>query len=499
MPASLAIRHLTLDFHAPRGAGGRQARDSAGAIRAELPDRLREAVSLPDDDGVVLLRRLAIDLTVPAGASGSAVAAHLAEALAAGLRRAAADGRAVVRFDSVAAHAAAFLAALVEGTAWRRWWFGGFDGVRALPLPAAIRTILLRDPAITFAILAAMPAPVRARVLSTLGPAEARRVLDVLRGREPDVARDVAWVAMVAALDDAIVEPEAIAVLALAATAGAMPGTLRAAEGLAKLLGWIDAVPDAAEAWLASGAIPAGLERATAMLLAATPAAARMALATRRQALSRVLPPRQAPGLHVPLGGYAMLCPGLLDWPIEADVAAWPELAGTGAADVLRLLTLAATAGPARAGSLWRDAAFREVFAVSPRTDDTDLRAWARRVGPSRWARLAAPAGVTVVAKGVGLPVPMLPGRIARAVLARCAGGILAAFARRLPAGFAAASPAFLHANLLGRGATVHLSPDSIRVRLERPPLDVLLSITGLGDQRASLPDGRTLVLARAP
>ncbi|GGJ24263.1 hypothetical protein [Neoroseomonas lacus] len=497
MSASLTIRHLTLDFHAPPGGAGRQARDSAEAIRTELPDRLRDALSLPDDDGVLLLRRLAIDLTIPAGASGSAVAARLAEALAAGLRRAAADGRAVVRFDSVAGHSAAFLAALVDGSAWGRWWFVGFDGVRALPLPAAIRTVLLRDPAIALAMLAAMPAAVRAQVLAALGSAEARRVIDVLRAREPATAPDAAWAPVVAALDAAGAEPEPIAVLALAAAAELVPGRLRVAECLARLTTWMEAAPDAAEAWLATGTIPAGLEPATATLLAATPAAGRAALAARRQALPQAAP-RPAVALHVPLGGYALLCPGLLDWPIEADVAAWPDLDDTPAADVLRLLTLAAAAGPARAGSLWREAAFREVFAVAPRTVEADLRAWARRIGPARWARLAAPSGETAAAKGVGLPVPMLPGRIARATLARCAGGILADFARRLP-GFASASPGFLRANLLGRGATFLLAPDSIQVRLERPPLDVLLSITGLGDRRASLPDGRALILARAP
>jgi hypothetical protein len=498
MPASLAIRHLTLDFHAPSGDGGRQARESARVIRAELPDWLREVLSLPDDNGVVLLRRLAIDLTVPASASGSAMAARLAEALAAGLRRAMADGRTVVRFDSVASHAAAFLVALVDGVAWGRWWFAGFDGVRALPTPSAIRTVLLRDPSIALAMLAAIPAGIRVRVLTALGPAEALGVIDVLRAREPEEPSDAAWSAVIAVLDGAGVEAEAIEVLAHAAAAGPVAGTLRLAERLRRLTAWMDAAPDAAEAWLATGALPAGLPRATTLLLAAIPAGARLALAARRQALPRATP-EHAVTLYVPLGGYALLCPSLLDWLIEAGVEKWPEFDGASAANLLRLLTLAAAAGPASGGALWREAVFRAVFGVPPSSTEIGLQAWARRIGPARWARLAAAFGPEAgLPKGVGLPAPMMPGRIARATLARCAGGILADFARRLP-GFAGASPAFLRANLLGRGAAFHLSPDSIRVRLDRPPLDVLLSITGLGDRRASLSDGRTLIMARAP
>ena len=498
MAASLAIRCLAVDFHAPPGASGRQARDAAAAIRAELPDRLREAVSLPEDDGVLLLRRLAIDLTVPAGLPGSAVAAHLAEALAAGLRRAAMDGRAAIRFDSAAGHAAAFLAALVDGAAWDQWWFAGFAGVRALPLPAAIRTVLLRDARIALAVLAALPAAVRGRVLAALGAAEARHVVEALRAGEPPEPPEAAWLPVIAALGAAEAEAEAFATLALAAAAGPVPGGLRVAEWLVRLVAWMDAAPAAAQAWLATGAIPAGVDIRTARLLAATPAAARLALAAHRQALPTGRPDR-AVALHVPLGGYALLCPGLFDWAVEAEVAAWPGLDGADAATLLRRLTLAACAGPARAGALWRDDGFRALFGVAPRADEADLHAWSRRVGPARWARLAAPSGMDAAPpEEVGLPAPMLPGRIARAAVARCAAGILAGFAQRLP-GFAGASPAFLHANLLGRGATFLLAPDGIRVRLERPPLDVLLSITGLGDRRARLPDGRALILERAP
>jgi hypothetical protein len=69
-------------------------------------------------------------------------------------------------------------------------------------------------------------------------------------------------------------------------------------------------------------------------------------------------------------------------------------------------------------------------------------------------------------------------------------------FARRLP-GIGSASLPFLRTNLLQVGARVVASEDGVHAMLDRPPLDVLLSITGLADRTISLADGRLLTLER--
>ncbi|MGK7865371.1 hypothetical protein [Falsiroseomonas sp. E2-1-a4] len=494
MSASLTIRRMSLDFHAAACTVDAVARSGTAAVRAGLADRLGAALSVPEDDGVVLLRRLDIDLTLPAGAADGTLPALLAEAIAAAIRKGVADGRAVVRFASPTAHVAAFLVALVEGSAWGRWWFHRFVGLRSLPISAAIHTALLRDPTTALAVLAALPDALRGRVLAALGPAGAAHVVRTVRLGEPDAVPDGVWTRLAEALDgDGIVDP-ALRALALAATVAETPGALRAAARLLRLKAWVRAMPEQAGPWLANGAIPARLDGAAATLLAATPAAARQALAAREAA-----PPAPRPAatlLACPFGGYVLLCPGLLDQPNEAAIDGWPELCGAAPASLVRLLALAAAAGPARAKSLWQDAALRDLFGVAGPTA-TELDDWARGIGPARWAALARSLPVAAM-REVGLPARLLRGRIARATLARLAAATLAGFARRLP-GFAAASPAFLRSNLLGRGATFQRLPGSVHVRLERPPLDVLLAMTGLGDRRCRLPDGRVLILSRAP
>lgn len=48
----------------------------------------------------------------------------------------------VVRFQNPAEYLASFLSDVVQGCAWAKWYYGPFDGLRVLPLSAAIRTAL---------------------------------------------------------------------------------------------------------------------------------------------------------------------------------------------------------------------------------------------------------------------------------------------------------------------------------------------------------------------
>lgn len=69
---------------------------------------------------------------------------------------------------------------------------------------------------------------------------------------------------------------------------------------------------------------------------------------------------------------------------------------------------------------------------------------------------------------------------------------------RTAAAGLAAASLPFLRTNLLGVGARVFADEETVRAVLDRPPLDVLLGISGLGDRSVDVAGGRRLELERA-
>ncbi len=82
-------------------------------------------------------------------------------------------------------------------------------------------------------------------------------------------------------------------------------------------------------------------------------------------------------------------------------------------------------------------------------------------------------------------------------MLARLARAASAAFARRL-IGFGAASAPFLWDNLLGSGAVFERVDGGWKARLARPPLDILLSLSGIAEGTVQAPAAR-LHLSRAP
>ena len=205
---------------------------------------------------------------------------------------------------------------------------------------------------------------------------------------------------------------------------------------------------------------------------------------------------RRAPappaGAH-PLGGYAMLLAPLLALDLDAALAGWPvgpPAPGRPAAPpcARRCGRAGPRAAPAR----------RSGLAGHPRParplSRAHLAAWIASVPDRSWRRLRSPAPPASL-RSVALPAG-LGGRPARAATARLARAALCDFARRLP-GFATASAPFLRANLLGAGAAVRIDGDALQLRLDRPPLDVLLSITGLAGPELALPDGRRLRLER--
>src|SRR5581483_5535790 len=142
----LAAQYLIPRAHPDPAALGLQLDAAARA----LPGRLGAALAPHVDDGshtVWLLREIAVDLTLDAAAGPDALAAQWGEAIArAALRRLDAGAHGVVMFADHAAYLAAFLADLAGGDAWSLWYYAGFDGLRALPVAAALRTALLADP-----------------------------------------------------------------------------------------------------------------------------------------------------------------------------------------------------------------------------------------------------------------------------------------------------------------------------------------------------------------
>jgi hypothetical protein len=199
-------------------------------------------------------------------------------------------------------------------------------------------------------------------------------------------------------------------------------------------------------------------------------------------------PPSPETPLFSTLGGYALLLPALLELDPAPGSPDWPPLGDADPPAIVQLLVLSAAAGEA---TLLDDPFWRILLALPPRLTRSDLAQWLASsppLGPLDPLVPAAPRGVALP-RGLGPPH-------ARKVLARMAGQTLRRFAARLP-GFASASPAFLRSNLLGAGATLRRADASLHVRLERPPLDILLSLTGAAERELVLSGGRLIRLER--
>jgi hypothetical protein len=516
---ALAIRRFALAVEAPSSSAVATARLAGGAVRDLLPAALAERLPDTPDDLLLLIRRVELDLSLGEGDDAQRIATRIADALALALAIARAsapanagaipeafDGGAMPRFTSPAGHVAAFLAALAEGRGCNSWWFRGFDGLRVLPRSAAVRTVLLREPASIGAVFAALDLAARSRLANILGAADADLLLDALAALQPSLVAEEDWIALAAALRRAG---------ARAAPARAVEALMiMAAERSADIGGEIAAGARTASRWLAvAGSAPGPpAPRPPAPRPPAPRPPAPEAIARKRGA-SRISEPERlgsllpealrtallaseddsAPAaagarLFSPLGGYALMLAPLSEIDFAALSPGWHALSGAAPERGLQLFILAAAAGDRR---LLGDPFWRTLLALPPRVTVAELVAWfgaAPPVGPIDTVAAGRHRGVTLP-PGLGTP----RGRKAVAALAR---STLGRFAARLP-GFASASAAFLRTNLLGAGATLWEAEGVVHVRLERPPLDVLLSITGAGEREVALPDGRLLRMER--
>lgn len=132
-------------------------------------------------DAVVLVRRVQFDCAIDASCDKDSAARQwalrFARALVATIDRGDGD---VVRFATMAAYRARFVADLAAGRAWDTWLYRHFDGLRALPTSAALRTALIEAPADTGATLAALDDLAWHAVARALGAHAAQRVVAVL-------------------------------------------------------------------------------------------------------------------------------------------------------------------------------------------------------------------------------------------------------------------------------------------------------------------------------
>jgi len=528
MAGTLAIRRLRLVGLTPRDHPARRdlAARLADAARAQLARAITRKLQRRSDGEVLRIRQLTVDVTLGATFGAEAFAEVLAGAITAEVARAArgesrrAESETAVRFDSRAAYLAALLEALAVGQAGERWWLReAAEGLRFLSPAAAIRTALIADSVDGQAALMSLSPPRRSRILATLSPSESERVLDAFAaassatGGASSAGAEAAIGAIVAAaeaLDAAAPTPLALYLRASSAGSAGGPSLAAVARLWVRLAAALDR-PYAGDSrawqdWLAGAAAPTPPEAAALFI----PEPARTALAAsvaRRRARGtpaapgRALAERGAPTLSR-FAGLLLLVPGLDIDAFSERVADWPREHPADTAALIAYACMGLCAGRQRFAAWLHEAIWRELFGLDDRLNSAVIAERLSAIAEPEWETLA-PLGLaldsTRNARFLFAPRMLIGGRCAASRgLAALAYAVADRFRRRLN-GLREPSAPFLWENLLGAGGVLTPIEGGWQARLNRPPLDVLLSLSRLAEGAVRLPGGEVRVTRAAP
>jgi hypothetical protein len=369
-----------------------------GAIAATLPDALATALEqwLPaDDPSVWLVRRLAVDFSINAEVNLPGLPQICArETTAALMDTLQSGGPDVLHFPDYAAYLAHFLLDLVEGSAWGKWYYQRFDGLRMLPVSAAVRTAVCDRPDAGWKALSSLTEAGCAAVVRALSAGDADRILAAVAPSsetDPTACFQLICDAWQAVLTIPAYEEESRRLLLFLSVARKDPGlggeTLRAAatavSRLAKCLHQgSSSLNDKLIKALQDGDLralyeSAGFDQATVLapLLRCSPEC-------RGPLLHRVAgDPVAHRETHretrfTAFGGAFLLFPVLDRFPFEAATAGWPDLGNVSATTVVRFLTLAGCFGTTRALGCFRDPLLRDLMQFSPQIDAALVADW---------------------------------------------------------------------------------------------------------------------------
>lgn len=500
MPGRLIIERFRIKGLIPAGHENpdrvRSALERVTATRLAQQGSICLSDFRDDDPRVIVVDRLEIAMADARIDDVDLLVRQLGDGIAAAANRIAheeAGGRLLI-FDSSADRLAAFLRKVLAGEALDQWWLRDFADLQILPRSAALRTALMRDAVVGRDALATLTASESDRLCQALTEIDAGVLLDAIAETLADGEQDDIWQA-------------ALTLPRRSHTAGQVAGELR---DLAELLSSFgaglsrvaltairirhmlrrNASPELADAIRQGagrklGQLLTGASVADVACLLAPPGEARDLAVRMCEAESCVIDTVADSGF-TPHGGMLLLWPHLPE--IEQQLV--PDGPGD-PAGIYAMLALAGIFEPHTAMAAMGDATIRAIFGVDQRVCVADLADWLATVPPNAIMPLAKHRGDLK-----GLSPPFGGARTQHRALVAAGHQTLAEFTRRLP-GFAGSSAAFLRVNLLTIGARTTIRPGTVHALLERPPLDVLLAISGLADRTVPLADGRLLTLER--
>jgi hypothetical protein len=481
----------------------RAAAPGPDAVAGRLVDALR-GIAPVDRGGIWLIRSLDVHATVAGGNTARATASSLAAAVVRQLDRtleAGPDAADVRWYPDRAAFLEQWLVDVCSGAAASSWEYRRFAADSAA---AAIRRRAAAEPANVWEALRRLPVADLDAVLNLLAAADVSAVVHAVAtghdtkavpelvgsarrlttsGRLPQSPQHATLLLLLSddarrgppGPDDASRASEVARVVFAVRSCsrhdrGSLLRALRDADwGTATRLGGTGAV-EALAGWPKQVRI-----RAMAELLQATEPAT-----------------EATPEGYTALGGQFLLLPLLAELPLAAATAQWPALEGTTAPHVL--LGALATAGVLGSPLVLTDPYFRLGTGL-PQYRFEELVRWIEGVDAARLTAMSDALIELMRKRGHEVPPDRSDSKLLVAGLPRAPAdavrvasiALLRELSYRLP-GMARASVAHLRRNLLTLDAHVTVDDERVLVQLGSPPLQLLLSLTGMNRRSYTLP-----------
>jgi hypothetical protein len=358
------------------------------AIATTLSEALRNTLErlLPvEDPGLWFIRRLDVDFAV-----NTEIMSNMADTWAkeiVGAWQAAVqtnDEENTVYFPERAAFVANFLLDLSEGSAWNKWYYSGFDGLRMLSVSAAIRTTICDSSDTGLRALLLLSEAKLARVVGALPAVDARSVLAAVAACGQENEETICFQAITdvwpATLGTQEQEEDRRALLLFLAASRKQPmlagETLRASvvafAHLEKCLHeGASAQNQALMAALREGSLAAlygaGLE-STAVLAPLLRCSVECLGPLFQRAMCEpfVNVETRRETRFTAFGGAFLLLPLLDEFPLENATRGWPELGNIRPAALARLVILAKCFGTSHAQGCFCDPVVRDLMQISP-------------------------------------------------------------------------------------------------------------------------------------
>ena len=495
------------------------------ALSKTLPDSLRVALSSwfsDDDPSIWFIRELnvSVDLNLDWNVDqvGKTWATQLVRKLSADLKEDNAHG--IVRFPNRAAYLASFLRDLAAGDAGTKWYYKAFDGLRMLPLSAAIATAIRNDFETSLPALLQLSARDLTRVIECLSTQASRSVVETLAAARPSLDDEQCFVELwniwiTGESEFVQTSNESARALRLYLEVerrqdGGGVTLQRAAAAFVRLVASLksgsrnEEVLRALLAGDIAGLYLAACAEDAEVLLPFThcPPALLQEIwnaisATTDQATYKRDSSQKG---YTSFGAAFILLPILDQLPIAMLTADWPDaIDKQSAASLVRFVVLMKCLGKDRLETAWFDPLLRDLLHIAPQISPKEINEWSSQIPPglferfiqqlASWGRENRPLEqslllLTKLNADLGYLTSSVFSSPAFDLAASIAAQrVMRLLSWRLP-GFSQSSLAYLYTNFLDFRASLETETDRYVVRVGTPPLNIILAITGL--QRTS-------------